>query len=393
MQPLAGIRVLDFGRFVAGPFCATMLADFGADVIRIEKRSGSEDRYVAPVSSTGEGALFYQVNRNKRSLTLDPAHPKAAAIVQRLVKTADIVVANVPVDALATMGLDYPTLCQTKPDIILVTASAFGSQGPYCKRLGFDAIGQVMSGAAYMTGEEGAPYRCAAPYVDFGTALGLAFGAMAALVERQKTGKGQVVESSLLATALVFNSLNLVEQAMLHLDRKPTGNRGQNAAPADIYPTKDGFVMIGVVGMPLFKRWARLMGESFWLEDPRFNDDLSRGAHGEIISERTRRWTSQLTTAEALAQLEAAQIPAGPVYTPRQVIEDEHVVAARLFQTPAGAHGERSVPVLKNPVSLSRTDAELRCQAPHLGGHTTEILAELHFSTSEIEAFSAEGVI
>ena len=393
MQTLAGIRVLDFGRFVAGPFCATMLADFGADVVRIEKRSGSEDRYVAPIAPTGEGALYYQVNRNKRSLTLDPAHPKAAEIIRRLVKTADIVIANVPADALVTMGLDYPTLCASKPDIILVTASAFGSEGPYRNRLGFDAIGQVMSGAAYMTGEEGAPYRCAAPYVDFGTALSLAFGAMAALFDRQKTGKGQVVESSLLTTALVFNSLNLVEQAALSVDRKPTGNRGQNAAPADIYPTKDGFVMIGVVGMPLFKRWAKLMGESSWLDDPRFKDDLSRGKHGAIISERTRQWTSTLTTSEALAQLAAAHIPAGPVYTPQQAIEDEHVTSTGLFVTPSEAVEGISVPVLRNPVSLSRTDAQLRTQAPVLGLHNAEILAEIGYSPADIEEFAEDGVI
>jgi crotonobetainyl-CoA:carnitine CoA-transferase CaiB-like acyl-CoA transferase len=178
---LEGIRVLDFGRYIAGPYCATLLAEHGAEVIRIEKREGSEDRYQAPVAKTGEGALFLQINRNKRGMTLDPMLPEGQEIVRQLVATADVVIANLPPQQLAPMKLDYESLKAVKPDIVLTTVTAYGRGGPYSDRVGFDGIGQVMSGAVYMTGEPNHPYRAAVPWVDFSTALHCAFGTMAAV--------------------------------------------------------------------------------------------------------------------------------------------------------------------------------------------------------------------
>src|SRR5204862_5630612 len=198
---LDGIRVLDFGRYIAGPYCAALLAEHGAEVIRIEKRDGSEDRFQAPVVPTGEGALFLQMNRNKLGMTLDPMTPDGQEIVAKLVKTADVVVANLPPQTLAAMKLDYESLKAVKPDIILTTVSAFGRGGPYSDRVGFDGVGQVMSGAVYMTGEADQPYRAAVAWVDFGTALHCAFGTMGALMARRGTGQGQMVEGAPLARA------------------------------------------------------------------------------------------------------------------------------------------------------------------------------------------------
>src|SRR5580700_10203504 len=164
---LSGIRVLDFGRYIAGPYCATLLAEFGADVIRIEKRSGGEDRFQAPLTAAQDGGLFMQMNRNKRGMTLDPMRPEGQEVVTRLVKTADVVVANLPPQTLSAMRLDYESLSAVKPDIILTTVSAYGRGGPYSDRVGFDGIGQVMSGAVYMTGTEDQPYRAQVPWVDF----------------------------------------------------------------------------------------------------------------------------------------------------------------------------------------------------------------------------------
>src|SRR5438046_1867280 len=191
---LDGVRVLDFGRYIAGPYCAALLAEHGAEVIRIEKRQGSEDRYQAPVAATGEGALFLQMNRNKLGLTLDPMLPEGQEVVRKLVATADVVVANLPPQTLEAMKLDYASLSAVKPDIILTTVTAYGRGGPYSERVGFDGIGQVMSGAVYMTGEGDQPYRAQVPWVDFSTALHCAFGTMIALTARNATGKGQVVE-------------------------------------------------------------------------------------------------------------------------------------------------------------------------------------------------------
>ena len=183
-----GIRVLDFGRYVAGPWCAALLGDLGAEVIRIEKRGGSEDRFVGPVADGGEGALFLQVNRNKKSMTLDPATPAGREIVRQLVATADVVVANLPPQRVRALGLDWETVSKLRPSLVLTTISAFGSGGPYEERLGFDGIGQAMSGAMYLSGHPGEPMRAYVPWVDFGTAGLAAFATVAALYERRTTG-------------------------------------------------------------------------------------------------------------------------------------------------------------------------------------------------------------
>ena len=227
---LEGIRVLDFGRYIAGPYCAALLAEHGAEVIRIEKREGSEDRYQAPVAETGEGALFLQMNRNKLGLTLDPMLPEGQEIVRKLVATADVVIANLPPQTLAPMKLDYESLKAVKPDIILTTVTAYGRGGPYSDRVGFDGIGQVMSGAVYMTGTEDQPYRAQVPWVDFGTALHCAFGTMAALMARKMTGKGQWVEGALLATAVTLRQRAADraggDRAQPRADRQPRPDGG-----------------------------------------------------------------------------------------------------------------------------------------------------------------------
>ena len=251
---LEGIRVLDFGRYIAGPYCAALMAEHGAEVIRIEKREGSEDRFQAPVAATGEGALFLQMNRNKRGMTLDPMRPEGQEIVSKLVKTADVVIANLPPQTLAAMRLDYESLKAIRPDIILTTVTAYGRGGPYADRVGFDGVGQVMSGAVYMTGEAHQPYRAQVPWVDFSTALHCAFGTMVALIARKTTGKGQVVEGALLASAVTLSNALLIEQALIKPDRVPTGNRGQTAGPVDLFRTRDGWVLCQVIGKPLYRR-------------------------------------------------------------------------------------------------------------------------------------------
>src|SRR5260370_15658572 len=202
--PLAGIRVVDFGRFIAGPYCAMLLADMGADVIRVDRRQGSEDRYVAPVAKSGDGTLFLTLNRNKRSLSLDAGKPQSAEIIRRLASGADVVVANLPIDVLEKMGLDYDTLRAIKPDIILARISTFGPDGPYARRVGFDAVAQAISGVMTLTGFPGAPARDIVYFEDYGTALQAPSGVMGALYHRAKTGRGQMVDGSLLATGATF---------------------------------------------------------------------------------------------------------------------------------------------------------------------------------------------
>jgi crotonobetainyl-CoA:carnitine CoA-transferase CaiB-like acyl-CoA transferase len=390
---LDGIRVLDFGRYIAGPYCAALLAEHGAEVIRIEKREGSEDRFQAPVTPTGDGALFMQMNRNKRGMTLDPMRPEGREVVARLVKTADVVVANLPPQTLAAMKLDYASLTAVKPDIILTTVSAYGRGGPYSDRVGFDGVGQVMSGAVYMTGTEDQPYRAQVPWVDFGTALHCAFGTMAALMARKVTGKGQVVEGALLATAVTFGNALLIEQAVIAPNRVPTGNRGQTAAPVDIFRTKDGWILAQVIGEPLYKRWAKLMGEEMWLTDARFKDDISRGDNGEVISERMSRWCAERTTGEALEILGKAMIPAGPVLKPQQTLDDPHIQAMGFFQPTEFPGAPKPAPIAKAPVWLSGTPGSIRRRAPMLGEHTDQILTKLGYDKKAIAKLREKGVV
>ena len=396
---LQGVRVLDFGRYIAGPYCAALLGDMGAEVIRIEKREGSEDRFVQPIvpgagpGEGGEGAMFLQMNRNKRGLTLDPMTETGRGIVRRLVATADVVVANLPPSTLAAMGLDYESLVAAKPDIILTTVSAFGHGGPYSERTGFDGVAQSMVGAAHLTGYPDEPVKSYAPWVDFGTASLSAFGTMAALMERAQSGKGQMVEGSLLSTALAYFNFHLIEQDLRQTNRVAIGNRSPYAGPADIVRTKDGWILVQAIGQPLFKRWARLMGEDHWLTDPRFKDDLARGDNGEVLSERTSRWAETRTTEEALAELEKARIPAGPVYTPQQALDDRHIREMGYLH-PLGFPGmPKPAPIMETPIRMSRTPGTIHDRAPVLGEHTDAILGELGYSQDEIVAFRSEGVI
>lgn len=394
---LGGIRVLDFGRYIAGPYCAALLADMGADVIRIEKRDGSEDRTLIPLSwqnsEPGEGAMFLQMNRNKRGITLDPMHAAARPVVERLVGTADVVVANLPPSTLTAMGLDWPTIQKVNPRAILTTVSAFGKGGPYAERLGFDGVAQAMCGAVYLSGAPNEPVRSYAPWVDFSTASLAAFGTLAALLARAKTGRGQEVEGALLRTAVTIMSTGLIEQDMLNLNRIATHNRGQTAGPSDIFRCRDGWITILINGNPLFKRWARLMGEAHWLTDPRYASDAARGDHGADLSARTQAWCAGLTVADAIAKLEASKIPAGPVYSPQQLLDDPHVRAAGYFSPVTYPGLPRNAPVAATPVKLSGTPGQVRHGPPQLGQHTDEILGALGYSAAEIKALRAAGAV
>ncbi len=390
---LDGIRVLDFGRYIAGPWCGALLGDFGADVIRIDKLGGSEDRGILPMTEDDTGAMYLQMNRNKRGMTLNPTKPEGREIQDKLVATADVVVANMPERARIGLGLDYSTLKSIKPDIILTTATAFGSTGPYSTKVGFDMVAQAMSGAMHLSGHADEAMRSYYPWVDYGTATLAALGTMAAIMSRKETGQGQHVQGSLLATALTNANSTLIEQALVQTNRVGTGNRGQLSAPADAYKTSDGQIIILAIGEPMHKRWATLMGEESWLTDPRFKDDDSRAEHGEIISERMQAWCASRTSEQALAELEEARLPAAPVFTPQEALENEHIQEVG-FMKPVDYPGlPKPAPIIDTPVSLSETPGGIHRRPPQLGEHNDEILAELGYNAAAIAHFREIRVI
>jgi crotonobetainyl-CoA:carnitine CoA-transferase CaiB-like acyl-CoA transferase len=391
---LAGVRILDFGRYIAGPYCAAILGDFGAEVIRIEKREGGEDRFTWPLApGCDAGAQWLASNRNKLSMTLDPMTDPGREIVRRLVATADVVIANLPPSTMAAMRLDLESLRQVKPDIILATSSAYGRQGPLADGVGLDSIGQAMSGGVYLSGTPDGPVRLVTPWVDFGTAVHLACGVLLALLSRSRSGKGQEVEASLLGTALLLGNGPLTEQAVIAADRVPSGNRGQGNAPTDVFRTRDGFVVTHVIGPGMFKRWARLMGEEHWLEDPRFRDDAARGDNRDPICDRMARWCAERTNAEALEALAGAKIPAGPVLKPQEVLDHPQVKAMGFLEEVDYPRLPRPAPIARVAVSLSDTPGSIRHRPPTVGEHTDDILASLGYRPEQIAAFRRSGVI
>jgi crotonobetainyl-CoA:carnitine CoA-transferase CaiB-like acyl-CoA transferase len=396
--PLAGIRVIDFGRFIAGPYCGALLADMGADVVRVDRRQGSEDRYLGPITEgvdggPGEGGAFLSLNRNKRSVTLDTSKPEAAEVIRRLVQSADVVIANLPIAVLNKMRLDYDSLCAVKPDIILARVSTFGPDGPYAHRVGFDAVAQAMSGAMSLTGFPDVPVRSIVPWADYGTALHTAFGVMVALFHRAKTGQGQIVDGSLFATGITFMQATLSERSVVGIERAQQGNASFYSAPSDSYKTLDGWIIVLVIGGDMFGRWARLVGREDLLTNPLFATDLLRADNRATITEAMNAWLADKTTAQAIAGLEAGRVPAAPVLKLAEVLEDPQVKARELLKYVEYPGAARPVPLAETAVRLSETPGAIHSRAPLLGEHTDAVLREIGYTDAEVAALRAGDVV
>jgi crotonobetainyl-CoA:carnitine CoA-transferase CaiB-like acyl-CoA transferase len=389
---LDGVRVLDFGRYVAGPFCGALLADLGAEVIRLERPRGGDDRYLMPVVEGAEGAQYLQCNRGKLSLTLEMGSPQATAVIRRIVPQADVVIANFSPGGLRHMGLDYETLKSLREDIILTTASAFGTNNALEEQIGFDGVGQAVSGAIYLTGEPGQPYRSATAYVDYSTALSCAFGTVAALLHRQRTGEGMHVQTSLACSALNITNAMLIEQATGSMAREPSGNRSPIAGPSDIFKAKDGWFIMQVIGQPMFKRWTELVGRPELLADPLFASDQLRGRNGEALSVIAATWAAERTRGECLAALAERNIAASAVLSPAEVVSGE-MGLADAFLRPVTFPAVGAYPIAVPPAQMSGNPIDEFRRPPELGEHTDAVLTRLGFDLEEIRALRQDKVI
>ena len=389
--PLSDLRVLDFGRYVAGPYCATLLGYLGADVIRVERPGGGEDRAIAPVTDDGTGAVFVQTGSNKRSVCLNLRADGAGEVRERLIRSADVVVTNFPPVAQKKLGFDLASLQAIREDVILANASAFGGDGPYATRGGFDGIGQAMSGAMAITGVPGAPAKAAAPYADYTTAVLLAFGVMAALRERDQHGYGQEVSGTLLGTALAAFNSHLIEQGVLGLDRVGTGNRVQTSAPSDVFETSDGHVLVHCPGDAIFARIATLLEREDWLDNPNFATDQQRGDARDELCAPLAIWCASRTTDEVLNTLADAGVPAGPVLTPGQTLAHPQVHATGVLNT-IKVKGV-DAPVAGLPFAMSASQTGIRTAPADVGQHTDAVLDELGYTAQEIATLRERGIV
>jgi crotonobetainyl-CoA:carnitine CoA-transferase CaiB-like acyl-CoA transferase len=389
---LSGIKVIDFGRYVAAPFSTWLLSNMGAQVTKIEPPGGATDREPFRINDQLDGAGFLQLHANKRSVCLDYESAAGREVLQRLIAQADVVVAGTPARTLTRQGIDYESLKAMNPKIIFLNVSAFTSIGPRGGDVGFDGIGQVMSGAAHMSGFGDVPTRSFCSWIDVSTGIYSAYAIACALLDRQKTGRGHYLETSLMTSGYAAMSWLLIEQECTKRNRTRSGNRAQSSGPSDMFRTKDGWVVVQVLGDAMFKRVARLVGHPEWVEDPRFATDNDRAENGEALSAGVGAWCQQYTTAEALQQLRDARLPGAPVNNLQQALDEPQVAALGLMQ--AVPHpGRQDLRLMKAPILVDGELAPIRSRPPLAGEHTAAALKEVGYSDADIAALLASNTI
>ncbi len=391
-MPLTGIRVLDLGRFIAGPFCGALLADMGAEVIKVELPGHGDEIRHHGVRINGESAYFVGMNRSKKSLTLDLKSAEGKEVFRRLVREADVVIENFRPDVMQKLGLHYEALREINPRIIYCAISGFGKDGPYALRPSFDFIAQGMSGLMSITGfPDGDPVRIGLSISDSIAALYAAYGIGVALVARQRTGRGQEIQISLVDGIISLLSY----QADTYFGRgeapQRTGNDHPVAAPYGTFRARDGYINLAPPGNDMWARLATALGRPDLIRDPRFLTNDLRCQHREAINQIINEITTQRSMAEWVEHFNAAGVPCGPIYNLAQVFADPQVQHQQMvleLEQPTG-----KVKTLGFPVKLSETPATLHGPSPQLGQHTEEILQRIGYSAAEIDVLKAKKVV
>jgi crotonobetainyl-CoA:carnitine CoA-transferase CaiB-like acyl-CoA transferase len=387
---LARFRVLDLSRVRAGPTCVRQLADFGADVIKIESPPG-----VDPNEGMGgprDGPDMQNLHRNKRSMTLNLKLPEAREVFARLAKTADVVVENYRPDVKFRLGVDYESLAKINPRIILASISGFGQDGPYRDRPGFDQIAQGMSGLMGVTGDPGKPMRSGAAIADVAAGLYAALGVMTALLERESSGKGQWVHSSLLHAGIGLLDFQAARYLMKSEVPPQMGNDHPTSMPTSAYRTADGYINVACSGEGMWKRLCGVLGREDLLAMPEFRSNEARSASRQRLNELLNEVFFAKKSRDWVEILNQAGVPCGPIYRMDEVFADpqvRHIGAAADVSHPRLGRSR----VVAQVARLSRTPATIATATPEIGEHTQEILEELKYGKDEIENLRKRGAV
>ncbi len=395
MTALAGLKVVDMTHIMAGPTCTLMLADMGADVIKVEKLAGGDDtRRSVPPAVGDQSAAFLMMNRSKRGIALDLRTEGGKKVLRRLLEDADVLVENYRRQTLPKLGFDYETLRETNPGLIYCAISGFGRTGPYQDRGGFDLVAQAMSGIMSITGTKKGepPVKCGAPLTDITAGLLATIGILAALRSREQTGKGQMVDTSLLEAGAIQTYWQSAITLATGESPGPMGSAHPLNAPYQAFEASDGWIVVGGANETNWRRLVQLLGVPELAEDPRFETNAQRMAHLKELEAALNEQFRRRSAADWLAALEEAGVPAGPVYEIDEMHHDPQIQARDMVVEVEHSTLGR-VKTLGLPIKFSDTPGGPRWGAPLLGQHTRAVLGEHGFSEAEIEALAAEGAI
>ena len=388
---LDGVRVLDLSRVIAGPYCAALLGDLGADVIKLERPGRGDD--LRSWRGSGMSAAFAAINRNKRGIAVELQHPDGARVAAALARRADVIIENFLPGVADRLGLGYAAVHAVNPGVVYASVTGFGQTGPYARRPGYNTIAQGMSGLMGLTGMPGhPPTKVGGSVSDLAAAL-CAFGTVnAALVHRFRTGAGQYLDVNLVASTLTLLPDPVAHYFDSGLRPKRLGNRNANLTPAEAYPTKDGMIQVVMMNPDQYDRFCRALGDETLARDPRFATNDARLANYDEFRARVERALAGGTTADWQERFERAQIAAGPVYEFDEVFSDPQIKHLDLIAE-VEQPGYGTARMLGFPVRASATPAAIRRPAPLLGEHTVEVLGELGVSTDELERLIASGAV